>query len=58
VQSAHLEPGADEAIVAAELAAELRLAASWLELDGVEVAPRGDLAAALSAVVRRRLGTA
>jgi uncharacterized protein YcaQ len=58
VRAAHLEPGADEAIVAAELAAELRLAASWLELDGVEVAPRGDLAPALSAVVRRRLGTA
>jgi uncharacterized protein YcaQ len=58
VRSAHLEPGADEELVAAELAAELRTTASWLELDDVEVAPRGDLAPALSAVVRPQRGTA
>ncbi len=58
VQSAHLEAGADGQVVAAELAAELADVAKWLALDGVEVAPRGDLAPALSAVVRPRRGTA
>jgi uncharacterized protein YcaQ len=33
--------------VAAELAAELDLMAEWLELDGVVVGTRGDLAGAL-----------
>jgi uncharacterized protein YcaQ len=44
VQSAYAEPGVDHAHVATELAAELRLTARWLELDGVVVADRGDLA--------------
>jgi uncharacterized protein YcaQ len=58
VQAAHFEPHADEPVVAAELAAELKDVAQWLQLDAVEVAPRGNLAAALSAVVRPRRGTA
>lgn len=52
VQSAFAEPGADRAQVATELAAELRLAATWLALDRVVVAPRGDLAAELALVLR------
>ncbi|MGM1065770.1 winged helix-turn-helix domain-containing protein [Saccharothrix sp. Mg75] len=52
VQSAFSEPTADVGRVAVELAAELRHMADWLELDDVVVAPRGDLAPALSAVVR------
>jgi uncharacterized protein YcaQ len=51
VQAAFAEPGADRAHVAAELAAELRLTAAWLGLDGVVVAPRGDLAAVLAAAM-------
>jgi uncharacterized protein len=43
VQAAHLEPGADEAAVAAALAVELRTAADWLQLPDVAVARRGDL---------------
>jgi uncharacterized protein YcaQ len=58
VQAAHLEPGADEAAVAAELAAELAVVADWLALAGVEVAPRGDLAPALSRLFTPRRGTA
>jgi uncharacterized protein YcaQ len=52
VQAAHLEPGADEAEVAAALAAELRTAADWLQLPDIAVAGKGDLAADL----RRALG--
>jgi uncharacterized protein YcaQ len=48
VQSAFIEPGADPELVAAELAAELRLTAAWLGLDQVLVAGRGDLAAGLA----------
>jgi uncharacterized protein len=51
VQAAYAEPGADLAVVAPELAAELRLTAGWLGLDGVEVMPRGDLAPRLSAAL-------
>jgi uncharacterized protein YcaQ len=56
VQAAHLEPHADAAHVAPELAAELDLMAGWLGLDGVEVADRGDLAAKLRAAVVARHG--
>jgi uncharacterized protein YcaQ len=52
VQSAFAEPGVDVGRVAVELAAELRVMAGWLELDGVAVGDRGDLAAPLAAVVR------
>jgi len=51
VQSAWLEPGHDPQYVAAELAAELALAAQWLELERVEVMPRGDLAKELAEAV-------
>jgi uncharacterized protein len=47
VRGAFAEPGADTAHVAEELADELRLLAGWLELDGVSVARKGDLATAL-----------
>ncbi len=48
VQAAHAEPDVRETEVVAELADELRLMASWLELDRVVVNGRGDLAPALS----------
>ncbi|ASR35352.1 hypothetical protein BAY61_10490 [Prauserella marina] len=51
VQGAFLEPGADQARVASELAGELRLMAAWQELDGVVAGQRGDLAAPLRAIV-------
>ncbi len=51
VQGAFAEPGVDPAHVAAELAAELRVVAAWLELDGVTVAGRGDLAGELAAAI-------
>jgi uncharacterized protein len=54
VQSAFAEPGVDEAEVAAELAAELRSMAGWMELEDVKVARKGDLAAALSREVSAR----
>jgi hypothetical protein len=47
VQAAHLELGAKTDVVAGPLAAELRLMASWLGLDGVTVGKRGHLANAL-----------
>lgn len=43
VRSAFAEPGCDTALVAEELAAELRLLSNWLELGGVSVARKGDL---------------
>ncbi len=51
VQGAFAEPGVDPEHVATELMAELRLVAGWLGLDDVEVMPRGDLAAHLSAAL-------
>ncbi len=47
VQSAFLEPGQSARRVAPHLVDELRLLQSWLDLDRVEVAKRGDLAPAL-----------
>jgi uncharacterized protein YcaQ len=47
VLAAHAEPGVDHALVAEELAVELRAMARWLSLDRVEAADRGDLAPAL-----------
>lgn len=44
VRSAFAEPDVDTALVAGELAAELRLLSDWLELGGVSVARKGDLA--------------
>lgn len=55
VPGAFAEPGADVARVVAELAAELSTMARWLELDGVVVGERGDLAAPLAAELRPRL---
>lgn len=43
VQSAFHEPGQDASYVAAELAEELRRLRQWLELDGIELADRGNL---------------
>ncbi len=53
VQSAFAEPGIDDLEVAEHLHDELRLMATWLGLDDVVVADRGDLAPALAAVGRR-----
>jgi len=50
VKSTHAEPGAP-AETAHELAEELRDLASWLRLDDIEVADKGDLAPELRAVV-------
>jgi len=47
VQGAYLEPGHDQAYVAAELAAELETTAVWLGLSDVVVAGRGDLSGPL-----------
>jgi uncharacterized protein YcaQ len=51
VKAAWAEPGHDVARVAAELAAELRTTADWLELGDVVVEPLGDLAGPLGAAV-------
>jgi uncharacterized protein YcaQ len=48
---AFAEPGGDDAEVARELAAELRLVSGWLGLGGVEVGRKGDLAGALRVAV-------
>ncbi|SDY72891.1 hypothetical protein SAMN05661080_04424 [Modestobacter sp. DSM 44400] len=53
VQGAYAELGPHPAELAAELAGELRLMADWMELDGVAVVGRGDLAADLAAAVHR-----
>lgn len=47
VPGAFAEPDVDRVRVAAELAHRLRETADWLELDGVDVGDRGDLADAL-----------
>jgi uncharacterized protein len=52
--AAHFEPESDERLVAGELAQELRLMASWLDLDRVVVKPQGDLSASLARAVSAR----
>jgi uncharacterized protein YcaQ len=47
VRAAFAEPGVDTALVATELAGEVRLLSGWLGLGGVSVARKGDLVAAL-----------
>ena len=56
VPGAFAEPGVDVARVIAELAAALQEMAGWLELDGISVGGRGDLAAALSRTRPNRTG--
>ena len=51
VQGAFAEDGVDRTRVAAELAAELRLVASWLDLERVAVARNGDLSRELAAII-------
>ena len=51
VQSMFLEPGQDARRVGPDLAAELRHLQAWLELDRIEVARRGNLAATLRRIV-------
>lgn len=48
-----IEEGLDERRVAGELANELRLMSEWLELDGVRVGRRGNLANALRSALAR-----
>jgi len=48
VQAAHAEPRCATPRVAAALAGELSRMAAWLELDRLEIMPRGDLAPALA----------
>lgn len=52
VQASHVEPGQDEAEVAAALAAELTEVARWQGLERIEVRSRGNLARALRQEVR------
>jgi uncharacterized protein len=54
VPGAFSQPGAEAPRVAAELAAELRLMADWLELDDVLVGERGDLIAPLARALAAR----
>jgi len=54
VRSAHLEPGQTAKRVALALAEELRDVQTWLQLDSIEVANKGDLASKLRSVVRAR----
>ena len=51
VQGAFAEPEVDRGHVATELAAELQLVASWLGLERVELAGRGDLSGELAALL-------
>jgi uncharacterized protein YcaQ len=48
VQGSYAEPGVPDAVIVPELADELRLMADWLELETVQVRPRGDLARSLA----------
>ncbi len=52
VQSAFLEPGQDSRRIVPELVGELRHIQEWLELDGIAVSQRGDLAGMLRGSVR------
>jgi uncharacterized protein YcaQ len=51
VQSAWIELGHDPRYVAGELAEELALTTSWLQLDDIEVVQRGDLAKHVAAAL-------
>jgi uncharacterized protein len=51
VQGAFAEPEVDRCHVATELAAELQLVATWLGLERVELAGRGDLSGELAALL-------
>ena len=51
-QSAFIEPGMPKNKVAAALASELKLMASWLELDRVVVGRKGDLISALRTEIK------
>ncbi len=56
VQSAFIEPNRSETKVAAALATELKLMASWLELDRVVVGRKGDLVGALRTEIKNGKG--
>jgi uncharacterized protein len=51
VQGAYAEPEVDRGHIASELAAELELVATWLGLDRVQLAGRGDLSGELAAAL-------
>ena len=53
VQAAHAEADADTGAVATAASSELGRLATWLDLDAVDVKPRGDLAPALASAVSR-----
>jgi uncharacterized protein YcaQ len=52
VHAAYAERGVDARAVAAALAGELRLMATWLSLDAFAVSPKGNLAAPLKSALR------
>ena len=54
VQSAFLEPGHDARSVVPELAEELDSLRTWLQLEAIEIAGRGDLSAKLRRQVSAR----
>jgi uncharacterized protein YcaQ len=54
VQSAFAEPDIDVPRVSAELAAELRTMATWLNLPTIQVTPRGDLSTPLTQALPAR----
>jgi len=53
IRSAFLENGQDTRRVVPDVACELRHMQSWVELDGIEVSERGDLARMLQRSVRQ-----
>ncbi len=54
VLASYLERGRPAGVVAKALAGELETLGRWLQLDEVRVSPKGNLARALAAAVRRR----
>jgi uncharacterized protein YcaQ len=54
IRGSYVEPGVDASMVAGAAAAELDALRAWLNLDGIVIARRGNLAPALRAAVAAR----